>query len=441
MSFHLNLIFRLLLILILVFTAMFIFNQELYYSFAFICSLIVLLFVEFYFYQKKFYNTIDRIVLAMLYEDYSLKSSKPQDNELLNNLHKLYLKRQADQQKNEVRELVYLNILNSLETGILIFERKDDQLEVFFINDYFTKLFDIPNIRTWYNLNRLLPSLTDHLVQLNFKESKGSIDIQIEQESKQTFMLQTSTTISQEQEYFIVLLDSIQNVLDKKEKDTWENLMKIISHEIMNSLTPIHSLAHNTQEILNETDNLSEEDIDDIKLSVQTIVNRTNHLQQFIDNYRKLTMLPSPKKQLVNLKGLLTNTLKTLLPIFEKHQITVETNLADTQAIQVDKQQLEQVLINLLTNAIHAVCKQPTRNISVRLFEKNNRVLIDIADSGNGVPEEIKHKIFIPFYTTREEGAGIGLPLSKNIVELHKGYLTYQRREETTVFSINLPLY
>lgn len=441
MSFHLNLIFRLLLILILVFTAMFIFNQELYYSFAFICSLIVLLFVEFYFYQKKFYNTIDRIVLAMLYEDYSLKSSKPQDNELLNNLHKLYLKRQADQQKNEVRELVYLNILNSLETGILIFERKDDQLEVFFINDYFTKLFDIPNIRTWYNLNRLLPSLTDHLVQLNFKESKGSIDIQIEQESKQTFMLQTSTTISQEQEYFIVLLDSIQNVLDKKEKDTWENLMKIISHEIMNSLTPIHSLAHNTQEILNETDNLSEEDIDDIKLSVQTIVNRTNHLQQFIDNYRKLTMLPSPKKQLVNLKGLLTNSLKTLLPIFEKHQITVETNLADTQAIQVDKQQLEQVLINLLTNAIHAVCKQPTRNISVRLFEKNNRVLIDIADSGNGVPEEIKHKIFIPFYTTREEGAGIGLPLSKNIVELHKGYLTYQRREETTVFSINLPLY
>ncbi|MEC4112655.1 ATP-binding protein [Myroides pelagicus] len=441
MSFHLNLIFRLLLILILVFTAMFIFNQELYYSFAFICSLIVLLFVEFYFYQKKFYNTIDRIVLAMLYEDYSLKSSKPQDNELLNNLHKLYLKRQADQQKNEVRELVYLNILNSLETGILIFERKDDQLEVFFINDYFTKLFDIPNIRTWYNLNRLLPSLTDHLVQLNFKESKGSIDIQIEQENKQTFMLQTSTTVSQEQKYFIVLLDSIQNVLDKKEKDTWENLMKIISHEIMNSLTPIHSLAHNTQEILNETDNLSEEDIDDIKLSVQTIVNRTNHLQQFIDNYRKLTMLPSPKKQLVNLKGLLTNSLKTLLPIFEKHQITVETNLADTQAIQVDKQQLEQVLINLLTNAIHAVCKQPTRNISVRLFEKNNRVLIDIADSGNGVPEEIKHKIFIPFYTTREEGAGIGLPLSKNIVELHKGYLTYQRREETTVFSINLPLY
>jgi len=314
-------------------------------------------------------------------------------------------------------------------------------LEIFFINDYFSGLFDIPKIKSWTNLERLLPSLTHHLEVLNFKESKESIDIKIEEEEKQTFILQTSNTISQNQEYFIVLLDSIQKVLDKKEKDTWENLMKIISHEIMNSLTPIHSLAHNTQQILEEEEHLSEEDIDDIKLSINTIVNRTDHLQQFIDNYRKLTMLASPKKQVVAPERILQLSVETLMPLFKQNKITVHTDFSLQTTVEWDTKQMEQVFINLLTNAIHATAKQEVREININLYEKNNRICIDVEDSGAGILPEIKEKIFIPFYTTREEGAGIGLPLSKNIVEMHNGYLTYHRREDKTVFSLNFPMY
>ncbi|WP_158209931.1 sensor histidine kinase [Myroides phaeus] len=440
MSFHTKAFIRIVLILLLGVLAMNLYSQGLYYSLLLVVLLIAILFVELYFFQKKYYNTIDRILLAMIYDDFSLKSNKPQANETMNNLQLLYQKLQNKQQENEVRELVYLNILNNIETGIVILERKEDKWEVFLINDYFSHLFDIPKVKSWTNLDRLLPALTSHLQHLGFKESKEPIDIKIENDEKQTFILQTSTTVSQNQEYFIVLLDSIQKVLDKKERDTWENLMKIISHEIMNSLTPIHSLAHNTQEILNEETPLTDDDIDDLKVSINTIVNRTDHLQQFINNYRKLTMMPSPKKQLVAVSDVLKNSMETLSPLFKNKQITLAYNFESNPTLEWDVHQMEQVIINLLTNAMFAVNKQENKLIQLNLFEKNNRLWIEVIDNGPGIEEAIKDKIFIPFYTTREEGAGIGLPLSKNIVEMHNGYLSYSRKEETTVFALNFPL-
>lgn len=440
-SFHFKAFLRIIVILAFGLLGMYLFKVGLTYSFLLVCILIIALFSELYFFQKRYYSAIDRIVLAMIYDDYSLKTTKVQANETLNNLQRLYQKLQTQQQQNEIRELVYLNILNNIESGILILEKKGEQWEIFFINDYFSTLFDIPKIKSWTNLERLLPSLANHLQLLDFKESKESIDIKIEDEEKQTFMLQTSNTTSQNQEYFIVLLDSIQKVLEKKEKDTWENLMKIISHEIMNSLTPIHSLAHNTQQILEEEEHLSEEDIDDIKLSINTIVNRTDHLQQFINNYRKLTMLASPKKQVVDPNHIIKLSVETLMPLFKNNQIAVHTNLSLQTTVEWDAKQMEQVFINLLTNAIHATAKQEIKEININLYEKSNRLCIDIEDSGAGILAEIKEKIFIPFYTTREEGAGIGLPLSKNIVEMHNGYLTYNRREDKTVFSLNFPMY
>ncbi len=440
LSFHFKVFMRILLILGLSLTAVWLFVQQYTYT-AFISILVVIgCLLELYNYQRKYYSIIDRLVLAMIYNDFSLKSNKKQANETFHNLQTLYQKLQNEQEQNEVKELVYLNILNNLETGIIIFERDKETWNIFLINDYFAKLFDIPKVKSWNNLARLLPNLTQYLEQLEFKESKNSLDMRIEGEEKQTFILQTSITMSQNQEFYIVLLDSIQKVLDKKEKDTWENLMKVISHEIMNSLTPIHSLAHNTLEVLEEEESLTADDMDDLKLSIQTIANRTNHLRQFIDNYRKLTMLPSPQKAWVNSAEILSNSLAILKPICQQYNITLHTTIETQVSLYWDAKQMEQVFINVLTNAIYAVKNLEEKKITVHLFERNNRLWIDIIDNGKGIPEEIKPKIFIPFYTTREDGAGIGLPLSKNIVEMHNGYLTFNRKEELTYFSINFPI-
>lgn len=440
MSFHLRVFMRILAIIGLSLLAVWLFQQQYHYTFFIVILSIGACLIELYTFQRKYYSLIDRLVLAMIYNDFSLKSNKKQANETFHHLQQLYQKLQQEQEQHEIKELVYLNILNNLETGIVIFERKENDWNIFLINDYFSKLFDIPKVKSWQNLSRLLPNLTQYIEQLEFKESKTSLDMRLEGEEKQTFMLQTSTTMSQNQEFYIVLLDSIQKVLDKKEKDTWENLMKVISHEIMNSLTPIHSLAHNTLEILEEETTLSADDMDDLKLSIQTIANRTDHLRHFIDNYRKLTMLPSPVKTWVNSAEIVVHSLAILKPICQQHHITVSTNI-ETQVSQYwDAKQMEQVFINLLTNAIYAVRNQEKKEIALHVYERNNRLWIDIVDNGSGIPEEIKPKIFIPFYTTREDGAGIGLPLSKNIVEMHNGYLTFNRKEALTYFSINFPL-
>ncbi|WP_158962197.1 sensor histidine kinase [Myroides fluvii] len=440
MSFHLKVFVRILTIIGLSLIAVWLFLQA--YTYTFFIGILVIIgcLIELYSFQRKYYGIIDRLVLAMIYNDFSLKSNKKQTNETFHNLQQLYQKLQHEQEQNEIKELVYLNILNNLETGIVIFERGEKEWNIFLINDYFAKLFDIPKVKSWQNLSRLLPNLTQYLEHLEFKESKTSLDMRIEGEEKQTFILQTSITTSQNQEFYIVLLDSIQKVLDKKEKDTWENLMKVISHEIMNSLTPIHSLAHNTLGILEEETSLTADDMDDLKLSIQTIANRTDHLRHFIDNYRKLTMLPSPQKTWVNSAEIIANSMAILKPICQQYNINLHKTI-ETQVSQYwDSKQMEQVFINVLTNAIYAVKNQEEKMIQVHVYERNNRLWIDIIDNGKGIPEEIKPKIFIPFYTTREDGAGIGLPLSKNIVEMHKGYLTFNRKEALTYFSINFPL-
>ena len=120
-----------------------------------------------------------------------------------------------------------------------------------------------------------------------FSDFKTPLQIRVEKQDYQTFILQTAKSKIYDQDYYIVLLDSIQKVIEKKEKEAWINLMKVISHELMNSLTPIHALAQNLQETTQQ-DSLSAEDISDIKESIETITNRTRHLQQFVENYRKL---------------------------------------------------------------------------------------------------------------------------------------------------------
>lgn len=439
-SYYFKIFVRIFILLALCIIILVTYQEHLYYSAAFLVLLILVLLTEIYYFSKKHYGNIDRIVLAMIHDDFSLKSDKEQSNPTLQNLQSLYKKLQQEQQKNEIKELVYLNILNNIETGIIILEQKKEQWDVFFINDYFAKYFDIPKIKSWNNLVRLLPGLGRHLQDyLHFKESKGAIDIQIENEEKQTFLLQTSVTKSNNQTFFIVLLDSIQRVLDKKERDAWQSLMKIISHEIMNSLAPIHSLAHNTKEILEENQ-LSREDWNDIKISVETIVNRTNHLQNFIENYRKLTLLPAPKKEVVTVQSVLQNSIHILLPMLQQQQIHLRTYFESDIQTWWDKQQMEQVFINILTNAVFAVKNEEKKEIAIQTTVQNNRLLVEFIDSGKGIPDEIKDKIFIPFYTTRENGAGIGLPLSKNIVEMHNGYLTYLRKNNQTHFVVNFPV-
>ena len=205
----------------------------------------------------------------------------------------------------------------------------------------------------------------------------------------------------------------------------------------MNSLTPIRSLTQNMNDLVQQ-DELSKEDIIDLKESVNTILNRSDHLQNFVENYRKLAMLPSPKKEKVTLNKLLENSLNFMDPLFKEARISVSNTISYNRWLYVDKLQMEQVLINLLTNSIYALKNKTKKEIEISSEVKDKRVFITISDTGKGVEKEIEDKIFLPFFTTRKQGAGIGLTLSKNIIEAHGGYLVYQNEENKTSFVICL---
>lgn len=415
----------------------YLFQKNLFYTSIFIGLLVFLLLLELYTYLKNAFQFYDKTIQAILQNDFSSDFSKHKSFSNYKSLFKLYETLKSKQNEQVSKDIVYRSILNNIETGILILQKEKEEWNIFLMNDYFSKYFKAPKISKWHYLKNHLPKLCKIIEEQNFSEIKTSLQIRVNQQDTQTFVMQSSRTKTYNQEYYVVLLDSIQKVVEKKEKEAWINLMKVISHELLNSLTPIRSLSQNLKELV-EQETLTIEDLDDMKQSVQTMLNRSNHLQQFVESYRKLAMLPTPKKEKIELNEIINNGLEIMQPLFKKETISVTNAIDFKHWLFVDKLQIEQVLINLLTNSIYALADKTNKQILITAETKEKRLFISITDTGNGVEPEIEDKIFMPFFTTRKEGAGIGLTLSKNIIEAHGGYLTYQNKDNKTTFLICL---
>jgi two-component system nitrogen regulation sensor histidine kinase NtrY len=413
------LFFRLLLVLISVSLSMFLFSKNLFYTGFFVFFISFLQLIEIYFFIKNALQFYDRTIASILQNDFSSDFTKHKSYENYSSLFQLYEKLKDKQHEQLSKDLIYRSILNNIETGIIILQKQDTEWNIFLMNDYFSKHFAVPKVSKWYYLKNQLPSLCKIIEENNFNEMKNS----------------KSTTYNNE--YYVILLDSIQSVVEKKEKDAWINLMKVISHELLNSLTPIQSLTQNLNDIIQQ-ETLTLEDIEDIKQSVYTMQNRSNHLRDFIESYRKLAMLPTPKKEKIQLKNIVDNCLDIMQPLFKTNTITVINNIQFNRWLHVDKNQIEQVLINLLTNSIYALANNIEKTIHLDAEIKEKRLFITITDNGNGIESDIQDKIFLPFFTTRKDGAGIGLTLSKNIIEAHGGYLAFENKENKTKFTICL---
>jgi len=390
-----------------------------------------------YFYVKNQLQFYDRTLLSILRKDFSTNFPEEHKKDNFKNLYLLYETLKVQQQEQTSKEMIYRSLLNNIDTAALILEKENDDWTVFLMNDCFSQLFKVPKVSHWKYLQNYLPSLCNEIEKTDFSELKMAISIKIEEQDLQTFMLQTSRTQTYNKEYFIVLLDSIQRVIEKKEKEAWINLMKIISHELMNSLTPIRALSQNLLQIFDQEE-LEDDDFEDIKSSISTIINRSDHLQVFVENYRKLAMLPTPTKQMEPINVLFEDCLRIMSPILRAENIELINDIHSSRSIMIDKNQMEQVIINLITNSIYALKEKEKKKMYVSSYTENNRFFITISDNGKGIDPEIQDKVFLPFFTTRKDGAGIGLTLSKNIIEAHGGYLSYQTDEDKTSFVICL---
>lgn len=428
---------RLIFIVIGIELSLYFFKIGLLFTGIFSLCMVFLLSREMYFYVKNMVLIYNKTISSILQDDFSSDFSKHKFNSTYNELFTLYETLKNKQNEQVTRDIIYRSILNNIESGVIILQKQENDWSIFLMNDYFSSHFNVPKVSKWKYLKNQLPSLCEIIEKDDFHEIKTSIELSINKQSKQTFVLQASRTEIFEQDYFIVLLDSIQSVVEKKEKDAWINLMKVISHELLNSITPIRSICQNLEDLV-EQDSLSAEDLEDVKHSVQTMLRRSDHLQKFVEGYRKLAMLPSPKKEKTALQQVVENCIEVMNPLFRKNNIEVTNSVTQNYLINIDSQQIEQVLINLLTNSMNALENSNLKQISISAEAKSNRIFIKVSDSGKGIEKEIEEKIFLPFFTTRPEGAGIGLTLSKNIIEAHGGYVSHKNENGKTVFEISL---
>lgn len=432
-----QLFIRIIVILFGLAVVFYLLQQELIYSFVFASFIILILLFEMYFYLKNAFLFYDKTINAILNNDFSADFSKHKSYKNYSRLFQLYHQLKDNQNEQVSKDIIYRSILNNIETSILILQKEENDWSIFLMNDFFSKHFEVPKVSKWQYLKNQLPSLCTLIEEQNFSEIKTSLQIRVNQQDMQTFVMQSSRTKTYNQEYYVVLLDSIQKVVEKKEKEAWINLMKVISHELLNSLTPIRSLSQNLKEVVSQ-ETLSHDDLQDIKDSVITMHNRSNHLQEFVESYRKLAMLPSPKKEKIELSALIENCLQIMKPLFKNEAIQCTNNINFSRWISVDPNQLEQVFINLLTNSMFALSETENKEITMSAELKEKRLYIIITDTGNGIEKEIEDKIFLPFFTTRKDGAGIGLTLSKNIIEAHGGYLAFTSDENKTQFTVCL---
>lgn len=344
-------------------------------------------------------------------------------NEAFNNVLKAIRKARSEKEEH----LQYLNILvEHVNVGLISF---DEDGNIGLINAAAKKLIGVEYLRNIDELIERNSRLYKILFDLPTGKSsifKSKLDVQLSIHATEVRLADTL--------YKLVAIQNIQPELQKKELEAWQNLTKILRHEIMNSITPIASLTSTLKGILaeeviiNEHQHIMEkETADDLEEGLVTIEDRSKALIKFINAYRDYTTIPVPDIKATSVNGLFERC-KGLMKVelTEKNiECYLQVDPHDLQ-IEIDEEQIEQVLINLLKNSIEAFSpnhKNP--EIFLRARRRNdNETEIELRDNGVGIIREALDKIFIPFFTTKEQGSGIGLALSRQIMQLHHGTIT-----------------
>ncbi len=244
-----------------------------------------------------------------------------------------------------------------------------------------------------------------------------------------------------EQEYTLLSLQNIRSELDAQEMQAWQKLIRVLTHEIMNSVTPVVSLTTAVKKIMEDetgypvaVSTLEEEQGEDIYKSINAIENRGQGLLEFVNAYRDYTKIPSPELEKTDLIALVNNVLVVLKGSLEHIEVQVK---ADESKVfcQIDGKLIDQVLINILKNATEALEGNEHPRIIINI-QSSDGPRISIANNGPGIPTEIREEIFVPFYTTKPKGNGIGLSLSKQIMKAHGGDIDSETGPNGTVFKL-----
>jgi len=399
--------------------------------------------IELFRYSTQTNRKLTRFLESVKYSDFI--SGFANDNKLGNSFRELNTAfnevleafRKARTEKEEHWQ--YLNtIVQQVRTGIISF---DPEGQVQLMNTNAKRFIGISNLKNVHELKDRNPKLYEALMEV---QSGKSTLYKVGNEFLLT--LQATELRIRGNTVKLVTLQNIQTELQKQELEAWQNLTRVLRHEIMNSITPISSLTSTLREILDhdltkKEDNyeLKTEGAEDLREGLNTIESRSKGLIKFIDAYREYTSLPQPKIQNIRVKDLLEKVAQLLKPELKKTTVQFSYHCeSEYLTIQADEEMIEQVLINLIKNAMEASDHTPHSIIELRGTYHENSVQIEVTDNGPGIIPEAIERIFIPFFTTKKTGSGIGLALSRQIMQMHNGSLTVKSEPDVkTTFTLN----
>ena len=411
----------------------------------FLCSIITFfLFYHTVNFVFKIFKDVDDFVEAVRYRDFSKKyaETKWQKNRFYHGFNTITNTFLSLNREKETQQQYLKRMLELVDTGILAYDV--ETMETLWMNDSFKMMFNIPYLKNIRWLEKRNKNLYDELIEIPLGSSR-LVTINAGNQAIKT-LTNASTFQTTGRTYKLIAFHNISATLEEVEAGAWKGLLSVMTHEIMNSIAPVSSLADTMKKRIESLrEEMGEEansEFDDIEFAMETIHRRSEGLLRFADTYRNLSKTIIPEMRPVNLYELLNAIYQLMYPSLQQKGILLEIKTDSPEVIaNIDRSLMEQVLINFITNATHAVKdKQDAQIILFSGITLEGEVYITVADNGCGIPPENRDKIFIPFFSTKKNGSGIGLSLSREIVKLHNGRLQIQSREgEGSAFTVLFP--
>lgn len=423
--FRLNVIIRISLIILFGYGSVYVITQTHFWlvSFWLILALVITL-INLIKYVERSRRELANFLLAIKQQDFSNTYHFKKEQDLNYAFHEInqVLKTLRNEKASN---LLYLQtIVEHVRVALVCF---DDQMRVQMVNHAAKELFNKSLITTIRSLEHTSPELLETINTIKNGE-RELIKFSLGGKLMNLSILATEFKL-QNKSFKLVSFQDIKSELEANEIESWQKLIRVLTHEIKNSVIPISTLSDVILQLIKDENGLpdlnklDEEGIEDLVGGLETIESRSKGLANFVKTYDQLTKVPKPDISTVAVENLI-NRLKNLFKAdIDQHNIRFTVEIEANLEIQVDSDLIDQVLINLLKNAIEALQHVKAPSISIKAYMESDKVAIAIADNGPGIPDEVAENIFVPFYTTKETGSGIGLSLSRQIMRLHKGSL------------------
>jgi len=429
-----HILWRVFLLFVTITTAAFLLVKGLYLYEVFAIPVIIFQLADFFRFHKKAQEEVEQFVESVHYRDFSryfdVKHAPLELQPLRKGFNEINSTFKVISKEKETQYQYLQKILELVDTGILSYEY--DTGEIGWMNESFKKMMGIPYLKTIHSLEKRDAVLYKEVLALRPGENKVA-DITHDRSSFKVLLTATAFQTSG-RIYKLVAFQNVSEALDETESKAWQKLLSVMTHEIMNSVAPISSLAatlKNRLQLSVAGINERPDGLDDLELGIDTIKRRSEGLLKFAETYRNLNKITTPNFKKLYVRDLFENLHQLMQPTLQQKHIELEIILKDPElTVEADPNLVEQVLINLLVNAMEAVKdKTHARSVLSAFASSGNKVILKIADNGAGMSPEIVDKIFIPFFSTKKSGSGIGLSLCKQIMMLHRGNIQVQSVE------------